>query len=403
MNCEEVKISLNDYIDEILKSEDKKEVETHLQKCGNCMAEYKRLLKFFESLKEIPFTIDIPSDLVAKLTSELIAESLQDKSEVKPSINVRKIKNEQLKQEKQLKKSRGATRKSKITRSIATGYIAQILPRNAGLTFKKTLLGLLPIFFITISYMLYDFSLINSPWKVRGVNGTYLVNGIEDYTGFWNKGEVITTKEKVSAIVNVPNTGKLEIKPNSTVILEQAKDGSNRINIKNGSVRISNSSIMPDLVISINEFTVYNRGGKINIDLLNRKGKVFVEYGFAEVSFMGQNHFIGEGYICELNSKNSVGIPYRSDVDDSLKSFISQIEFQKESNINMQKIIEKARNKDMLTLLELILRVNHSQRGVLFQAIANHFPPPGGVTYDGIMRLDKQMLENWWFEIEWQI
>ena len=78
MNCEEVKISLNDYIDEILKSEDKKEVETHLQKCGNCMAEYKRLLKFFESLKEIPFTIDIPSDLVAKLTSELIAESLQD-------------------------------------------------------------------------------------------------------------------------------------------------------------------------------------------------------------------------------------------------------------------------------------------------------------------------------------
>ncbi len=126
MNCEEVKISLHDYIDELLSEDEKKQVEKHLRNCNSCSIEYRKLIKFFEMLKGIPFTIDIPADLVGKLTSELIEESIKDNKATKHVLNVRKIKNEQLKQEEKLKNTRGAIRKSKTTRSISKSYATQI-------------------------------------------------------------------------------------------------------------------------------------------------------------------------------------------------------------------------------------------------------------------------------------
>lgn len=381
----------------------KKQVEKHLRNCNSCSIEYRKLIKFFEMLKGIPFTIDIPADLVGKLTSELIEESIKDNKATKHVLNVRKIKNEQLKQEEKLKNTRGAIRKSKTTRSISKSYATQILPVNTGFTFKNTLLMLIPIFFIAIGYLVYDFTLINSPWKVKSINGVHYINGFEDYKGLWNKGETLTTKENVITIVSIPNTGKLEVHSNSSILLEQAKDGDNKIKLNRGEIKIINSSVLPDLMISLKDLIIYNRGGIINISLNNQTGKVHVEYGLAEIKTADQNILVGEGYIFEFLNNNTNFIPYRADASDSLKLILLQNIYQKGSDADVEKAIKISRSKDMLSLLALIPYVSASKRGILFQAIANNFPPPSSVTFEGIIKLNKKMLLDWWYEIEWQI
>lgn len=405
MNCEEIKISLHDYIDEIIASEYKKEIETHLRKCEACFTEYNKLNKFFDALKEIPFTIEIPQDIVETLSSELLNKIVQEKEKKEniQQVNVRKIKREQLKQESNLKHSRGAARKSHITRTIATGRITEYVPGNIGLNFKKTVLTLIPLFIIALAYFVYDFTLINSPWKIRSTGGTYLINGSITETGLWNEGESLFTEDNSTVMVSVPNTGKLEIIPNSIVSLEKAKDGYNKIILNKGEIKISNTSLLPDLSIQLNDCIVYDRGGVIYLSNKNKIARIFVEYGLAEYERKGNKYLICEGYVTEIRSGHRAGTPYRIDAPDSLKNEIEIFDYQNGGSNSLDNIIKFAKTKDMLTLLALIPHASTVKRGMLFQTIANHFPPPSNVTYDGIIKLNKEMLVGWWYEIEWQL
>ncbi|MHB8930668.1 MAG: anti-sigma factor family protein, partial [Melioribacteraceae bacterium] len=72
MNCEEVKISLHDFVDETLDGFMKREVETHLRTCDNCFNEYKKIRNFFDILKNLPYTIEPPKGIVESFSAELL-------------------------------------------------------------------------------------------------------------------------------------------------------------------------------------------------------------------------------------------------------------------------------------------------------------------------------------------
>jgi hypothetical protein len=86
-----------------------------------------------------------------------------------------------------------------------------------------------------------------------------------------------------------------------------------------------------------------------------------------------------------------------------LKSEVEKFDYENGGDDSIQKIISTANKEDILTLLALIPNASQLQRQVLFQVIANHYPPPTGVTRMGIIKADFEMLYKWWDEIEWQI
>src|SRR6266853_1996335 len=55
-----------------------------------------------------------------------------------------------------------------------------------------------------------------------------------------------------------------------------------------------------------------------------------------------------------------------------------------------------ARKNDALTLWHLLSRVSDADRPGLYDRLAGLAPPPEGVTREGILRLDRQMLDAWW-------
>jgi hypothetical protein len=55
---------------------------------------------------------------------------------------------------------------------------------------------------------------------------------------------------------------------------------------------------------------------------------------------------------------------------------------------------------DMVTLWHLLSRVQKGDREKVFDALAGYVEPPKGVTRDGILKLDKQMLEQWRADVE---
>ena len=59
-------------------------------------------------------------------------------------------------------------------------------------------------------------------------------------------------------------------------------------------------------------------------------------------------------------------------------------------------LLVDARKSDALTLWHLLSRVSDADRPGLYDRLAWLAPPPEGVTREGILRLDRQMLDAWW-------
>jgi len=406
MNCEEVKISLHDFVDELLDENRKKEIEIHLKSCNNCFAEYKRIKKFFDKLKNMPYSIEPPNDIITILSEELLKKAVEDLAEEKPQpkVNIRKLKREQIKQEKILKNARGAIRKSRVTKSIFTTKISAPIAPSFSLDPKKTILTLFPLVLIVVGYFVYDFMLINSPWKVRTITGNVIINGQISISERWDENESLVTDSFSKAVINVPNTARIEVDANSFLILQKAKDKQNRIKLVKGNIRIINSSLMPYLSIEVDHSVIQDRGGTFEISIDdNSIVTIKVDYGYVEIEQKGRTYFIDEGYTCDIRPNSHPGTPYRINAPEELKSEIKKFDYENGGDNSFQQIVALSSESDMLTLLALIERVSESFRSTLFNKISAYFPPPTGVTLEGIVKLDRDMLEKWWFEIEWQI
>lgn len=406
MNCEEIKISLHDFVDELLDDNRKREIEAHLKTCNICFAEYKKIKKFFDKLKNMPYTIEAPSNLVEVLSGELLKKAVAEQQEerTKPKVKINKLKREQVKQEKLLKNSRGAFRKSRVTKSIFTTKISAPIVPKFGLDAKKTILTLLPLVLFAVGYFVYDFSLINSPWKVRTITGNVLINGQIRATERWEENESLVTDNYSKAVINVPKTGRIEVDANSFLILLKAKDKGNKLKFLKGSIRVINSNLFPYLAIEIDHSLVYDRGGTFEITIDdNSYSHIKVEYGYVEIEQNGRKFYVDEGHTCEIRPNTHPGVPYRVDASEELKSEIRRLDYEGGGDESVQKIISMATESDMLTLLGLIPRSSESYRSILFNKISAYYPPPSGITLAGIVKLDADMLEKWWFEIEWQI
>ncbi len=188
------------------------------------------------------------------------------------------------------------------------------------------------------------------------------------------------------------------------MILLKAKDKGNKLKFLKGSIRVINNNLFPYLTIEIDHSLVYDRGGTFEITIDdNSYANIKVEYGYVEIEQNGRKFYVDDGYTCEIRPNTHPGVPYRVDASDELKSEIRKLDYEGGGDESVQKIISIATESDMLTLLGLIPRSSESYRSVLFNKISAYYPPPPGVTLAGIVKLDPDMLEKWWFEIEWQI
>ncbi|MFA7418247.1 MAG: zf-HC2 domain-containing protein [Melioribacteraceae bacterium] len=402
MICEEVKINLHDYVDELLDELTKRDVEYHIRNCDLCFKEYQKMLAFFERLRLLPVVINPPKEIIEGVKSELM--NIRGASFV-PDVNVtprnaRKIAKEKEKQEKKLNKERAVVRKSLVTKRI----YKKPYSKGPSVELKRILYTAIPLALIAFGYFVYDFQKYNYPWQVVSIAGNHTVNGRADKSDKWDQGETLSTDDQSKAIVTIPKVGTMEVGTNSLLVLDRAKDGANQVYIKKGSVSISNTEDMPDYSLIVDGFEIIDRGGKFELAAGSSLGAILkVNFAFVEIPYNGNSFMIDENHTCVLRKGKRPGTPIHVKASDSLRAAVELFDFGNGGEASVERIISLAKEEDMLTLLSLIPHVQQLQRQILFQEISNRFPPPENVTRAGIIRLESEMLYRWWEEIEWQL
>jgi len=404
MNCEEVKIGLHDFVDELSDGFMKREIEIHLRTCDKCFNEYKKLKNFFDKLKDLTNTVEPPEGIIQAFSSKLLERSMKEDLKEKIISDPEKIKQEQIHLEKSIRESSGALRKSVLSMTLMAADISKTIPSQSRINWSRVILILLPFVLLAAAYLIYDLQKNNSPWKIKTSEGRVLINGKDNNIGIIAEGESLLSSDSSETEILIPRIGSIVVYQNTIIILKKAKDGDNRIRLEKGLVKIKNISEEPDFAVDLKNSSVIDRGGEFTVSVDEfENAKISVSLGFTEIVNNNGGYLLSEKYICDIINGKRLGTPYRSDAPDTLIKEIKIFDYNNGDDNSIDNIIATAQKPDMLTLLAIIPRASQTIREKLFQTITNHFPPPENVTRMDILKADKKMLHIWWEEIRKQL
>jgi hypothetical protein len=109
------------------------------------------------------------------------------------------------------------------------------------------------------------------------------------------------------------------------------------------------------------------------------------------------------GAACATRPGVGPGTPYFEDAVDGLKSALTNVDFGQKDNDYIEQlalVAMMARPRDTLTLWNLLPRVTGDNRLLIYERMAVLVPPPDGVTREGILALNRQMLDSWKAKLE---
>jgi hypothetical protein len=100
------------------------------------------------------------------------------------------------------------------------------------------------------------------------------------------------------------------------------------------------------------------------------------------------------GAICLTQHGKGVGTPFFDDASPAFQAALTKFDFAGGGSESLQTILKESRSYDTLTLWHLLSRVSPDERAKIFDALAAFVKLPKSVTREGVLRLDKRMLER---------
>lgn len=240
----------------------------------------------------------------------------------------------------------------------------------------------------------------SASWAVETLAGTVKIgNSFESEK--LSVGEFLETDENSKAKIQVANIGNVEIAPNSRVKLVNTRATEHRLALEKGALKAKIFAPPRLFIVDTPSAAAVDLGCEYTLEV-DEKGdsRLHVTGGFVALENGKFSAIVPAGAIALTKKGKGIGTPFAEDSSAELQSALYQFDFADGGNAALETIIKEANVYDSLTLWHLLVRVPKAEREKVFNALANFVEPPANVTVEGILRLDKKMLDAWWTEVE---
>jgi hypothetical protein len=242
-------------------------------------------------------------------------------------------------------------------------------------------------------------------WLVTTLGGTPKI-GSENvpHRGSLGVGEWLETDGSSRAQIAVGTIGNVDIDENTRVRLLETQPTEHRLELARGkmSARIwapprlffvdTPSAVAADLGCAYT-LSVDDKGD----------GRLSVTSGWVALQAKERESIVPAGASCETQLGTGPGTPYFDDSTPEFQNALKKVDFDKDPTTRSEALVatlNNARARDTLTLWHLLPRVDGDDRVRVYEKMESFAPPPAGVTREGVLKLDQNMLELWKVSLE---
>ena len=242
-------------------------------------------------------------------------------------------------------------------------------------------------------------------WDVARLEGTPRVGwhsiGEKTGPGKLRIGQTLVTDSSSRAAITLDETGRVEVDGGSRLRLVANGPGRKRLSLERGTIHATIWAPPGEFVVDTPSAVAVDLGCVYTLHVDDSgAGLLRTTLGWVGFKLNGHESFIPAGAVCATRPKIGPGTPYFEDASESFREALAKFDFAattpQERNALLGILLVDARKNDALTLWHLLARVSDADRPGVYDRLAVLAPPPAGVTREGILRLDRQMLDTWW-------
>ena len=222
------------------------------------------------------------------------------------------------------------------------------------------------------------------------------------------EGDWLETDNSSRAKIEVGRIGYVEVEPGSCVRLVAARLRDHRLALLRGCLRATIWAPPRLFFVETPSATAVDLGCAYVLRVTDAGSSfLHVTSGWVALALAGRDSIVPAGALCETRAGLGPGTPYFEDAPAELRRALATFDFEsdsaKERADALSIILALSRERDALTLWHLLSRVEKEGRARTYQRLCEFVSPPAGVTREGVLRLDRTMLDRWRekLELDW--
>jgi hypothetical protein len=215
-------------------------------------------------------------------------------------------------------------------------------------------------------------------------------------TGRLEVGEWLETDAASRARIAVGLIGHVEVEPNTRVRLVEAKATDHRLALPRGTIHARISAPPRLFFVETPSALAVDLGCEYTLHVDSTGGSLLqVTAGWVSLEFGGRESIVPAGAACTTRPGFGPGTPFLQDASEKFQIALGKFDFENGDAAALDTVLAEARNMDSITLWHLLFRTSDQERARVYDRLAALVPAPEGVTREGVLRGDPEMIKAW--------
>jgi hypothetical protein len=239
-------------------------------------------------------------------------------------------------------------------------------------------------------------------WEVESLAGIIKIDGDQiGGEGCFRTGEVLETDGTSRAKIKVADIGQVELEENTRVRLIETSETEHRLAMDRGRMHAKIYAPPRLFFVDTPSSEAIDLGCEYTLEV-DDAGRSFLRVTSGWVMLVGNGYesYVPIGAMCETRPGTGPGTPFFEDAPQALRTALAKFDFENGGQAALQVVLRHARERDSYTLWHLIQRVAEDQRGKVVDRMIELVGLPKDISREGIMRLDRFMLDYWKDEMD---
>lgn len=242
-------------------------------------------------------------------------------------------------------------------------------------------------------------------WEVSRMEGAPRIgrHALGSATGILSVGQLLETDGTSKASLSSQEIGEVVVDPGTRLRLLASASGTRLLALERGTIHASIWAPAGEFVVNTPSAMAVDMGCVYSLHVdASGDGQLRTTLGWVGFKLGDREAFIPAGAACATRKGRGPATPYFEDASASFRTALAALDAENNSSQEraaaLDTVLDTARNRDAFTLWHLLSRVSAAERAVVFDRLSTLVAPPRGVTREGILHLDGQMLDLWWNE-----